>query len=163
MLQDLITQTGAQAVHWSRQYTPQGIERDKKIKATLKAQGVQAASFTGFVLFEPWTVETGSGGPYKVFTPFWKKVRERSLNAPLPAPDSLPTPKSWPESEALLSWKLAADMNRGAQIIAKHASIGEARALQRLHDFLAERCAAYPTDRDRPDRDGASGLAEISP
>ncbi|MFT5583388.1 MAG: deoxyribodipyrimidine photo-lyase, partial [Cognaticolwellia sp.] len=160
VLQDLLESTGAQAVHWSRQYTPQGIERDKKIKATLKAQGVQAASFTGFVLFEPWTVETGTGGPYKVFTPFWRKVRERSLNEVLPAPESLLAPSSWPKSEALPDWKLSAAMNRGAAIIAKHASIGEARALQRLHGFLAERCADYPTDRDRPDRDGTSGLAE---
>ena len=160
VLQDLLESTGAQAVHWSRQYTPQGIERDKEIKATLKAQGIQAASFTGFVLFEPWTVETGTGGPYKVFTPFWKKVRERSLNAPLPAPESLPGPPSWPQSEALPSWKLGAAMNRGAAIVAKHASIGEARALQRLHEFLSSRCADYPTDRDRPDRDGTSRLAE---
>lgn len=160
VLEDLIQETGATAVHWSRQYTPEGIARDTEIKSALKAQGLAVHSFPGFVLFEPWTVETGSGGPYKVFTPFWKKVRTRSLDASLPAPETLQGPERWPEGADLSSWKLSVDMNRGAPILAKHASIGEATALQRLDDFMATRCADYPTDRDRPDRDGTSGLAE---
>ena len=34
------------------------------------------------VLHEPWTVETGQGGFYRVFTPFWRAVRDRDVAAP---------------------------------------------------------------------------------
>jgi deoxyribodipyrimidine photo-lyase len=47
----------------------------------------------GHVLFEPWTVETGTGGFYKVYTPFWKAVRGRDPGEPLSVP-KLAAPES---------------------------------------------------------------------
>ena len=84
-LRDLIKETGAQAVYWSRAYDPQAIARDKAVKAGLKADGLEAESFTGHVLFEPWSVQTKTGDFYKVYTPMWKSVRDRQLAACLPA------------------------------------------------------------------------------
>ncbi len=40
----------------------------------------------GHVLLEPWTVETGQGGFYRVYTPFWRAVQDRDVAAPLAAP-----------------------------------------------------------------------------
>ncbi len=49
--------------------------RDTEVKSALKEAGVEARSFGGHLMFEPWTVETKSGGFYKVYTPFWKAVK----------------------------------------------------------------------------------------
>ncbi len=56
----------------------------RKVKAALKEAGVEARSFAGHLLFEPWTVETKTGDYYKVYTPFWKSVKDREV-APAPA------------------------------------------------------------------------------
>ena len=47
-------------------------------------------------------LKTGSGGQYKIYTPFWKALREH-MPPPLamPAPARLPAPGRWPESELL--------------------------------------------------------------
>ena len=37
-------------------------------------------------IVEPFALKTGSGGDFKVFTPFWKAVRGRQVAAALPAP-----------------------------------------------------------------------------
>ncbi|MEC9103525.1 MAG: deoxyribodipyrimidine photo-lyase, partial [Pseudomonadota bacterium] len=45
VLEDLVDQTGADAVYWSRLYDPQAIERDSRIKEALKDQGLEVQSF----------------------------------------------------------------------------------------------------------------------
>jgi deoxyribodipyrimidine photo-lyase len=98
-LERLVTETGAGAVFWSRAYDPAAIARDTEVKAALKAKGLEARSFAGHVLHEPWTVETGQGGFYRVYTPFWRAVQGREVAAPLPPVDALAAPETWPASE----------------------------------------------------------------
>ncbi|MEZ5779485.1 MAG: deoxyribodipyrimidine photo-lyase [Paracoccaceae bacterium] len=160
VLRALIAEAGARAVCWTRGYDPQGISRDRAVKAALGEAGIEAQSFPGAVLFEPWAVETGQGGPYSVFTPYWRAIRARDPGWPLPAPDDLRPPRRWPDSDALDDWRMGAAMNRGAGVVARHAVVGEVLAVERLDRFLADRLAAYPADRDRPDRPGTSGLSE---
>ncbi|MEA1675767.1 deoxyribodipyrimidine photo-lyase [Nitrospirillum sp. BR 11163] len=76
VLHTLVRETGAKAVVWNRCYEPHAVARDSALKAGLKAEGVAVDSFNSALLAEPWTVKTGTGAPYKVFTPFWKAVRE---------------------------------------------------------------------------------------
>ena len=156
----LIAETGAGAVLWQRVYDPQGIARDSAVKAALKAAGVAAESFPGAVLFEPWTVATGQGGSYSVYSPFWKAVRGRDPGDPLPAPVRIPSPGRWPAGDALGTWSMAAAMRRGAAVVGPHARVGEAAAQDRLGRFVAERLARYPEARDLPARDATSGLSE---
>ncbi len=72
VLQALVEETGAGAVWWSRAYDPGAKSRDTGVKTALKEAGIDARSFAGHLLFEPWTVETKDGGYYKVYTPFWR-------------------------------------------------------------------------------------------
>ena len=159
-LRTLIAQTGARTVYWSRLYDPVTKERDTAVKAALKADGIDAQSFTGHLLFEPWTVETKTGGFYKVFTPMWKMVRGRELAASVPAPKALPAPDAWPASDVLADWALGSDVHRGADVLAQHFCVGEAAAKTRLDDFIATRVANYQTNRDLPAVDGTSRLSE---
>ncbi|MFC5738328.1 cryptochrome/photolyase family protein [Sinirhodobacter huangdaonensis] len=156
----LIAETGATAVCWSRDLDPAAKARDTAVKAALKAAGIAARSFPGQVLFDPWTVETGQGGPYRVFTPYWKAVRGRDPGAPLPAVTALRPPHSWPASEALGDWRLGAAMNRGAAVVARHAQVGEVAALARLDCFLQSGIETYAARRDLPAEPGTSGLSE---
>ncbi len=156
----LAQELGAGAVYWQRAYDPASVERDTDVKAVLKEAGVEARSFAGHLLFEPWTVETKQGDFYKVYTPFWKSVRDRAVEASLAAPSSLPAPEAWPESEALEDWALGAAMNRGADVVRPFVQLGEQAAQSRLGAFMASKVAQYDRTRDIPAVDGTSNLSE---
>lgn len=160
VLQAVIDETGAGAVYWSRLYDPAAVKRDSDIKASLKDQGIEARSFGGHLMFEPWTVETRTGGYYKVYTPMWNAVKTRDVDAPLAAPGRIPAPGTWPESEDVTDWALGAAMNRGAEIVRPHVRLGESAAQSRLGAFIAHKVAQYDQGRDLPGEDGTSGLSE---
>lgn len=160
VLEQLIAETGAAGVMWSRTYDPATKERDTAVKAALKSRGLIAESHAGHLLFEPWTVETGTGGYYRVYTPFWKAVRGRAVPTPAAAPDRLPAPDTWPASDRLDDWQLGAAMRRGADVVAAHVRVGEAKALDRLHDFLRGPVDKYKEERDFPGIDATSRLSE---
>ena len=160
VLRALIDESGAGAVWWGRQYDRAAIARDRDVKAALVAGGIDARSFAGHLLHEPWTVETGQGSYYKVYTPFWRAVKDRDVPAPDPAPASLPAPVAWPRSDALSDWRMSAAMDRGAAVVAVHACVGEAAARERLDGFVAERIAGYKARRDMLAEDATSLLSE---
>ena len=160
VLSGLAKETGAGGVIWSRLYDPASIERDKAVKEGLRARGLEAESVNGSLLFEPWTVETGSGGFYKVYTPFWKAVRGRDVDAPSPEPGRIPAPDAWPASDAVADWRLGARMDRGAAVVARHANVGEDAARGRLGAFVAGKIDDYADQRDRMDRSATSRLSE---
>lgn len=159
-LRALVAETGAGSVWWTRAYDPQAMARDSAVKSALSEAGVDARSFPGHLLFEPWTVATGKGGPYRVYSPFWRAVKDREVDAPFPAPARIAAPKAWPRSDRLAGWRLGASMDRGAAIVARHVQPGEDAALDRLDRFVATALGSYGDDRDRPDRAGTSNLSE---
>jgi deoxyribodipyrimidine photo-lyase len=159
VLRDLVRETGAVAVHWNRLYDPASRRRDEGVKAGLKDDGLRAVSHAGHVLFEPWTVETGSGGYYKVYTPFWKAVRDRDPGEALQKPD-LRAPERWPESDDIAVYGLGDAMNRGAAVVRPHLTIGEAAAASRLGAFVANGIEDYAEARDDLARNATSHLSE---
>ncbi|MFO1007863.1 MAG: deoxyribodipyrimidine photo-lyase [Planctomycetaceae bacterium] len=107
VLRTLVNETGAQAVYWNRRYEPAITARDQVVKSELRNAGLTVESFNGSLLLEPWEVATKTGGPYQVFTPFWKACLARSVTTdPLPCPDKIPGPTRWPDSDKLADWKL---------------------------------------------------------
>ncbi len=159
-IKTLISQTGAGAVYWMRAYDPPSVERDKAVKAALKGAGVDAQSFAGHLMFEPWDVQTKTGGYYKVYTPFWKMVRSNPVRNPLPTPGQVPGPAEWPGSEQLDDWKLGQAMQRGAQVVRPYVQLGEQAAQARLAEFIENKVARYNDGRDQPWTDGTSNLSE---
>ena len=159
-LQQLIAETGAGAVYWSRAYDPDSVARDTGIKETLKQDGIEARSFGGHLMFEPWTVETKTGGFYKVYTPFWNAVKNVGVDAPRATPSTITAPASWPASDVLEDWNMGAAMNRGAAIVRPHVLLGEQAAQGRLGHFCAHIIDGYKELRDVPAEDGTSRLAE---
>lgn len=160
VLKALIAETGAKTVFWQRGYDPRTTARDTKIKAGLKDAGIEAKSFAGHLLFEPWSVKTKTGDFYKVYTPFWKSVRGQFVERPIDPIKKLTPPEVWPKSETLSSWNLDKDMRRGAHVLVKYQGVGETAALARLDDFAREKIARYKELRDYPGLPATSGLSE---
>ncbi len=160
VLQALVEETGATAVYWNRRYEPASITRDQAVKAELRGRGVTAESFNGSLLHEPWEVATKSGGPYQVFTPYWKTCLAQSVDpAPLPTPEIIPGRERWPASESLADWKLLPRRHWDAGFRAEW-SPGEAGATTHLARFLQQAIANYREGRNTP---GAVGTSRLSP
>lgn len=170
MLRALAKETGATAVYWSRLYEPKITARDAHIKAALREDGLTAESSNAALLFEPWQTQTGSGDPYRVFTPFWKNCAARLdlQPAPLPVPATISGPAKTPEGMAIAALDLLPKIP-WAGGLAEHWTPGEAGAMDRLEAFLDGPVPAYHDDRNRPDLDATSRLSphlhfgEISP
>ncbi|MEX0923066.1 MAG: deoxyribodipyrimidine photo-lyase [Rhodovibrionaceae bacterium] len=159
VLHRVIEESGAAAVAWNRCYEPYAIARDKALKARLKARGLEVASHNAALLHEPWTVETGQGEPYKVYTPFWKALQAKPAPAaPLAMPGKLAFAKPL-QGDALESWNLLPTAPDWAGGLRETWTPGEAGAKTRLERFLDSRIEDYPRGRDFPGEDGTSGLS----
>ncbi len=158
-LDTLIEESGASAVYWNRLYDPHTIDRDSKIKRHLEARDIETASFKTALLYEPWTVSTKQGEPYKVFTPFWKAVRDRGADAPLAAPASLPEVWSRIGTTDLADLALLPTIDWDREI-RNTWQPGENGAHDRLESFLESAVDNYDNDRDRP---AVAGTSYLSP
>jgi deoxyribodipyrimidine photo-lyase len=150
---------GADRVVWNRLYTPAAIARDKHVKAWLRAEGLVATSFNASLLHEPWEVQTKAGGPFQVFTPYWRHCLGRAEPAePVPAPAQLPAPPAWPRSLALEELDLLPAIDWAAGLRAAWTP-GSAVAHAQVRRFLREAFATYGDGRNRPDLAGTSRLS----
>ncbi|WP_428659559.1 cryptochrome/photolyase family protein [Reyranella sp.] len=167
---ELARECDASAVYWSRAYDPGTRNRDARIKQTFEKRGIAADGLKANLLFEPWEVKTSSGGPYRVFSAFWRACRTmRAPAAPLPAPRTLPAPGLWPSSDDLAAWRLLPTAPDWAGGLGATWTPGEAAAITRLADFLDDALVHYRQGRDVPSTKATSRLSphlafgEISP
>jgi len=165
----LVDETGAEGVFWNRLYEPALAERDRSLKSRLRDGGVEARSFKAALLHEPWELETGKGGPYRVFTPFWKAaLRRPDPERPQAPPGALKPPERWPAGEPLEALGLMPTI-RWYDGLAETWTPGEAGALARLDEWCEARLGDYAAARNRPDQRGTSALSphlhhgELSP
>lgn len=158
-LRTLVETCEAEAVFWNRRYEPAVESRDATIKRTLREDGIRADSFNGALLFEPWEVRTGQDGPYKVFTPFWRKASTQWAPRPAwSAPTTLPRVDTGPAGVRLQELRLAAspDWDSGFWRL---WTPGEAGAHEALDVFVDGALRGYRAGRDRPDQAGTSRLS----
>jgi deoxyribodipyrimidine photo-lyase len=157
----LVAETGANAVVWNRRYEPWAVTRDARIKAALRAQGVEARSFNATLLCEPTDFANLQGQPYKVFTPFWKTLRATILPpVSIAAPKHLPPLANAPAGDPLESWALRPTKPDWAGGLDVLWTPGEAGARARLDDFIASAMLAYRERRNLP---GEAGTSRLSP
>ncbi len=169
VIEEVSAEYGATAVYWNRAYDQGARERDARLKQSLNGRGVVAEGLKANLLYEPWEVKTATGGPFKVFTAFWRACRDLpSPGATLPAPRALPTPPLWSSSDALADWALMPTPDWAGGLRATWTP-GEAAAARRLSAFLDTALADYRQARDLPAVPATSRLSphlafgEISP
>lgn len=168
-LRKLIQETKAETLYYNRLYEPAIIERDKVIKSSIKDDGIDVRSYNSALLNEPWEIEKRTGGPFKVFTPYWRHTTNTTTpRDPYPRPRKISSPKSWPKSLKIEDLKLFPKLDwwKGLD---EAWEVGEDAAANRLELFLEEIAKGYGDSRNRPDQDGTSRMSphlhfgEISP
>lgn len=63
------------AVYTNRDYEPYALARDKAVADIVSKAGGEFFGFKDHVIFEGTEVQKNTGGPYTVYTPFWRKWR----------------------------------------------------------------------------------------
>ncbi len=159
VLSRLARESGACCIHWNARHEPREVAQDLVVKGTLEKAGLTVVEHLANLLAHPTDLATGQGGPYKVFTPYWKKfLQTQVLDSPLPVPTRFVVPSAIPASQDLASWNLLPKIgwDSGLQESWKPGE-GEARALWDV--FRAGPMLAYGTQRDIPSRHGTSRLS----
>ena len=163
-LRDLLRTTGADRVVWNRRYHPDLTARDDAVHHALREDGIETRVLESRLLHDPDAVETTTGGPYHVFTPFWKKVRTENLlrtGPPLDVP-TLSPPDTWPDSRPLDALGLTPEARDGtdwADGLRAAWTPTEDGAHKRIEYTLDHVLGRYDTTHDRPDVDGTSRLS----
>lgn len=171
IIPELVKKSGAKSVHWNRCYEPWRIERDKKIKEQLEQDGIEAKSFNGSLLWEPWIVHKDDGTPYKVFTPFYKKgcLGAKPPREPLDAPSTINFTKMDGQSLDELNLLPPKSEPRWDTGMMDYWDAGEDGAKEKLKDFLDDGIQDYKEGRNMPAQANVSRLSphlhwgEISP
>jgi deoxyribodipyrimidine photo-lyase len=174
IVRKLAGQTKAGHIFWNRRYGQPERTIDAGLKDWAGENGIHASSFQANLLFEPWTIRTGAGGPYKVYSPFWRAcMASADIRDPLDAPAALPEPAASgpavPTSDTLASWKLLPTSPDWSTGLAETWEPGEKGAADRLADFLDGPVEDYGTGRNIPGTEGTSRLSphlrfgEVSP
>ena len=169
-LWELAGECGAAGVYWNRGYEPKVAAQDAAVKSELVSRGLNTGIFNGSVLFDPSAVRNSSGGPFRVFTPFWRACLSSPLrpHAPGQSRAELSPPRRWPRSLALQHLHLtpAPDWAAGLR---QAWEPGEEGARGRLEQFVRGALSGYPRRRELPAVQGTSRLSphlhfgEISP
>jgi len=163
VLPALVAETGASSVHALHHYEPWWRNAERAV-----ARSVPLHLHHGNTLVPAGSVLTGSGTPFKIYTPFWRALSERMPPAPpVPVPE-LAAPAQWPASEPLEDWGLLPVRPDWAAGFRAEWRPGEAGALDRLETF-AGRASRYAEHRNLPSTEGTSRLSphlhfgEVSP
>lgn len=144
----------AAAVHITRETTPHGHHRDRRVERRLRPVGVNLVPTGSPFAVGPGTVRTADGGPYQVFSPFLRAWRAHGW------PQPAPRPGRWDRAEANSddqSWELVARAVSECPI--ELPAAGEDAARDRWRRFLDEDLGTYADYRDRPDLDVTSRLS----
>lgn len=149
----------ADKVLYGRAYDPPGLATQEKVEESLDLAGIDTESFNASLLQEPWETKNGSGNPFQVFTPYWRKSRPIIYREPAKySPPKLlfyksPIPKHSLDDLGLLpdhSWH-----NK----LADHWVVTESAAHEQLERTVNEVTHSYATRRNHPSVDGTSRLS----
>ncbi|WHP58023.1 deoxyribodipyrimidine photo-lyase [Arthrobacter sp. KFRI-F3372] len=165
VVRELAAETNARHLFWNRRYGRPERTVDAAVKAWATENGIHASSYQANLLFEPWTVRTGAGGPYKVFTPFWRAcLAGADIRDPLQVPGTLPAPpkstRTTQAGDTLDGWELLPSAPDWSGGLAAVWEPGEDGAGRRLKDFLDGPADEYGTGRNIP---GVEGTSRLSP
>jgi len=171
ILTRLLQQTGADRLAWNRLYEPAHRARDARIRQALEKQGCHVSSHNAALLRGPRENLKKDGTPYRVFTPFWKKLHgigpSRGIigdSETLPAFDA----SHITDTVSVDSLELLPTV-KWDKAFYTHWTPGEDGAWKALQHFSDQNLLDYTAHRDRPALAGTSHLSphlhfgEISP
>jgi len=161
LLPGLLKQARTDRLAWNRCYEPAWTARDVRIRQTLEHKGYRISCHNAALLREPRELLKKDGTPYRVFTPFWKKLHSIG-----PGREVITTPERAPafdtgrftDSLSVDSLKLLPAVNWDKAFYA-HWQPGEDGAWKALQTFHDDKLLDYPLHRDMPAYSGTSRLS----
>ena len=145
-LVQLARDTGADAVHVSADVGPFARRRDATVKRALAEIDVDFVAHPGlFAIDALEPLRTGSGRPYTVFTPFYKKWLTQPRREVTGAPRSLPAPGHGAPAAGTLPTLKALGLE---QEVSDPAPGGETAGREVLHRFLRGSVDDYADGHD---------------
>lgn len=163
VLARLARETGLSCIHALAHHEPWWRAVEQRLSGH-----VDLVLHQGMALAPPETVTTGSGGRYRIFTPFWRALLDRMPpHKPVAAPERLEAVTHVPEGDALEDWRLLPTKPDWSMGFSDWVP-GEAGAKAALKSFLPD-VADYDGKRNLPSIEGVSRLSphlhfgEISP
>ncbi len=147
VLQEVVNQTGAEAVFAEADYSPYARQRDQQIAYSLPLWLVH-----GLTIFPPGVVVKETGCPYTVFTHFsrvWKSLPLPGGITTQPLKNKIPSPQSIKLESVTLP----------AFTSIPNFPANEKAAQDRIDHFIASKLYQYADLRDRMDLDGTSRLS----
>lgn len=158
VLTQLVDETGACALYFTRRYEPTSRRQEKEICSALP-EAIDVCDSADGLMHDPEKILTRTGTPYRVFTPFMLAGNEiGDPPSPRSIPKSLifshPAPASLPLSEL----SLLASARERSEGYGNAWVPGESAGLQQL-DQIESTLRGYDRHRDRPDIDATSKLS----
>ena len=148
----IVEEAGADAVHAIRHYEPWWQKAEGELENRIDLQ-----LHDGNYLLPPGAVTTGSGDPYKIYTPFRRAMSQAIHGFDILPEPSLASPEHWPKSETLVDLDLLPsdpDWAGGLRNFWR-GSYGTEAAMERFDTFL-DVVSNYDRDRNLPSVDGSS-------
>ncbi|MDC2979272.1 DNA photolyase family protein [Pelagibacteraceae bacterium] len=171
IISSLIFDKNIEVFSWNRLYDSYSINRDKKIKLSLKSSSINCETFNGYLLNEPWDIKNKSGTFFKVFTPYWRYCNELINNKNINKKNHNFNffNIKLKNSKNLQDLKLTNTKLTWTDKIHYNWLPGENNAKDQLKEFINNKANNYSVGRDRPDQNLTSKLSphlhfgEISP
>ncbi|MBL6999298.1 MAG: deoxyribodipyrimidine photo-lyase [Gammaproteobacteria bacterium] len=175
IIPQLVQDYRIQNICWSNRHEPARLQLEQRLQTRLQSEGCQVQRFAQDLLSSPDQLLTAAKQtPYRVFTPFYNKLRRQlPLHAlkPLTPLKAQLTQSDIPTHSAALSLDRLGllDHHCWYQKLHQHWTPGEHSAQKHLRDFIDKTVNIYTTQRDYPAIRGSSSLSphlhfgEISP
>ena len=152
-LEKLIDESRAEAVYWNRDPDPYGREVERSIRELCREKGINFHDYQDLVLHEPHEVLTGSGNPYKVYTPYSRTWFSLQKTAPVETVRSMRTPGS------IEAGRIPTVSDWGLEFSGPLSlEPGEKAARARLAKAMESSISSYAETRNDPAADATSRL-----
>lgn len=160
VVRDLCAEVGADELHLSQDVSGFARRRETVLRRLTDHLGVSLHLHAGITVVPAGELaptrgaRDGSGGHFKVFTPYWRRWVEHPHRVPVAIPPRVPTPATIsagriPDLHELIDGEVAPERGHGGEAAARHA----------VDRWFADGLAAYGDDRDRMDVEGSSRLS----
>ena len=165
-----------ESVVWTKRIEPKRIACETQIEKQLKVKNIIVKKFSSGLLQQPNEFLTATKNtPYKVFTPFYRKLRRELDFSVLYTPDTQPKfnqeniKRIVLKSESSLDELGLLDSHHWHNKLLKYWKAGEVSAHKQLEKFIDNKMLDYLSARDIPSIEATSSLSphlhfgEISP
>ena len=156
VLQTLVSEQHVDAVYYTADYTPYSIKRDRTIESAFKDSDTTVRGFAGRLIVSSIDkLNTKSGTPHKVFTPFWRNWQTIQRRSIAQKPSSIQLPSNIAIGELPKMNDVTIDRDLSPTVLQG----GESAGRKRLHDFLKNDIKQYHDNSNDMAADATSRLS----